>query len=58
MPADAAAVIRIGIECLGGLRLEQLPLESLRFYLNGESAVVHTLYEFLFLNTLRIAVRA
>ena len=58
MPADAAAVIRIGIECLGGLRLEQLPLDSLRFYLNGESAAVHTLYEFLFLNTLRIAVRA
>jgi type VI secretion system protein ImpG len=58
MPADAAAVIRIGIECLGGLRLEQLPLDSLRFYLNGDSAAVHTLYEFLFLNTLRIAVRA
>ncbi len=57
MPSDAAAVIRIGIECLGGLRLEQLPLDSLRFYLNGESAAVHTLYEFLFLNTLRIAVR-
>ena len=31
------------------------PLDSLRFYLNGESAAVHTLYEFLFLNTLRIA---
>ncbi len=58
MPADAAAVIRIGMECLAGLRLEQLPLDSLRFYLNGESAAVHTLYEFLFLNTLRIAVRA
>jgi len=57
-PADAAAVIRIGMECTGGLRLEQLPLDSLRFYLNGESAAVHTLYEFLFLNTLRIAVRA
>ena len=58
MPADAAAVIRIGIECLGGLRLEQLPLDSLRFYLSGESAAVHTLYEFLFLNAGRIAVRS
>ncbi|HTS64428.1 MAG TPA: type VI secretion system baseplate subunit TssF [Candidatus Acidoferrales bacterium] len=58
MPADAAAVIRIGIECLGGLRLEQLPLDSIRFYLNGESAAVHTLYEFLFLDALRVAVRA
>src|SRR5450755_4121302 len=42
MPADAAAVIRIGMECLGGLRLEQLPIDSIRFYLNGESAAVHT----------------
>ena len=46
------------MECLGGLRFEQLPIDSLRFYLNGESAAVHTLYEFLFLNTLRVAVRA
>jgi type VI secretion system protein ImpG len=58
MPADAAAVIRIGMECLGGLRLEQLPIDSIRFYLNGESAAVHTLYEFLFLNSLRVAIRA
>jgi type VI secretion system protein ImpG len=58
MPSDAAAVIRIGLECMGGLRMEQLPLDSLRFYLNGESAAVHSLYEFLFLNALRIAVRA
>lgn len=58
MPADAAAVIRIGMECLGGLRLEQLPIDSIRFYLNGESAAVHTLYEFLFLNALRVGVRA
>jgi type VI secretion system protein ImpG len=58
MPPEAAAVIRIGMECLGGLRLEQLPIDSLRFYLNGESAGVHTLYEFLFLNSLRVAIRA
>ena len=58
MPADAAAVIRIQIECLGGLRFAQLPIDSMRFYLDGESAVVHTLYELLFVNTLRIALRA
>jgi len=58
MPADAAAVIRIGMECLGGLRLEQLPIASIRFYLKGESAAIHTLYEFLFLNSLRVAIRA
>jgi len=58
MPADAAAVVRIEMECLGALRLEKLPVDTLRFYLNGESAAVHTLYEFLFLNGLRVAVRA
>jgi type VI secretion system protein ImpG len=58
MPIDAAAVIRIQLTCLGGLRFEQLPIDSLRFYLNGESAAVHTLYEFLFLNTLSISIRA
>jgi type VI secretion system protein ImpG len=58
MPQEAAAVIRIEMECLGGLRLEQLPFDSLRFYLNGESAAVHTLYEFLFLNVLGISIRA
>jgi type VI secretion system protein ImpG len=55
--ADVAAVIRIEIQCLAGLRFAQLPVQFLRFYLNGESAAVHTLYEFLFLNTLRVAVR-
>lgn len=58
MPPDAAAVVRIGLECLGGLRFEQLPIDSLRFYLNGESSAVHTLYEFLFLDALRLSVRA
>ncbi len=57
-PADAAAVIRIEVECLGGVRFEQLPIPFLRFYLNGESAAVHTLYEFLFLNSLSVTIRA
>jgi type VI secretion system protein ImpG len=58
MPADAAAVVRIQIECFGGLRFDQIPTDSLRFFLNGESAAVHSLYEFLFLNSLRITLRA
>ena len=57
MPADAAAVVRIQLECLDGMRLEQLPVDSVRFFLNGESAAVHTLYEFLFLNTVRLFLR-
>jgi type VI secretion system protein ImpG len=58
LAADVAAVIRIQIECIGGMRLGQLPIDSLRFYLNGDSAAVHTLYEFLFLDTLRVSLRA
>ena len=56
--ADTAAVVRIEMECLAGLRFEQLAINSLRFYLDGESAVVHTLYELLFLNALRVSLRA
>jgi type VI secretion system protein ImpG len=57
-PIDAAAVIRIEMECLGGLRFEQLPLDSIRFYLNGESSAVHALYECLFLNVVSVSIRA
>jgi type VI secretion system protein ImpG len=56
--SDVAAVVRIEIQCLAGLRFSQLPVNSLRFYLNGESAAVNTLYELLFLNTLRVSLRA
>jgi type VI secretion system protein ImpG len=58
MPVEAAAVIRIEMECLGGLRLAQLPIDSIRFCLSGESTSVHTLYEFLFLNALSVSIRA
>src|SRR5262249_12944141 len=55
--ADVAAVIRVELQCLGNLRLSQIPVGSIRFYLNGEIFLVHTLYEYLFLNTVRIALR-
>ena len=55
--SDVAAVARIEMECLGGLRFSQLPVSSLRFYLNGETSAVHALYELLFLNTLRVSIR-
>lgn len=58
MPVGAAAVLRIEMECLAGTRLAQLPLDSIRFYLQGEGPAVHTLYEFLFLNTLYLSLRA
>jgi type VI secretion system protein ImpG len=54
----AAAALRIQMECLGGLRFAQLPVDTLRFYLNGDSSTVHTLYEFLFVNALHVRLRA
>jgi type VI secretion system protein ImpG len=55
---DAAAVIRLEMACLGGVRFGNLPIESLRFYLDGDTSAVHTLYELLFLNTVRVSLRA
>jgi type VI secretion system protein ImpG len=55
--SDVGAVIRIEMQCATGLTFAQLPVQFLRFYLNGEAAAIHTLYEFLFLNTLRVSFR-
>jgi type VI secretion system protein ImpG len=57
LSGDVAAVVRVELECLGNFQFSQLPLDSIRFYLNGESAVVNALYEFLFLNTMHVVLR-
>jgi type VI secretion system protein ImpG len=53
---ESLAIIRIELKCLGPATFESLPLESLRFYLSGESHIVHTLYELLFNNVVRVEV--
>lgn len=54
---DAVAVCRLKLSCLPDIQFKALPLTSLRFYLNGESTLVHTLYELLFNSCTRIIVR-
>lgn len=54
---DAVAVCRLQLSCLPDVQFKSLPLSSLRFYLSGESAVVHTLYELLFNSCTRIVIR-
>ena len=54
---DAAAALRIELKCLPDVSFDKLELENLRFYLNGESNLVHTLYELLLNNCTRILVR-
>jgi len=55
---DVAATLRIELECFGNLKLSQLGVDSLRFFLNGERAAVQALYETLFINPLRVILQS
>jgi type VI secretion system protein ImpG len=54
---DAVAACSIEIECFPDVLFKALDLKSLRFYLNGESKLVHPLYELLFNNCFRVLLR-
>ena len=54
----AAAVVRISLKCTGKARLPALDLDRLRFYLHGESQIIHILYELLFASVMRVLVRS
>jgi type VI secretion system protein ImpG len=53
----AAAAIRLELRCLGGTTFAQLELDRLRFFLQGESQLVHALYELLLHNTRQVQLR-
>jgi len=55
--ADSPGAIRVEIGCVGEVRLADLQMDQLRFYLNGEGRVVHRLYERLASKVLRIVLR-
>jgi len=55
--ASEAAVLRVELECFSDVSFEKLDLATLGFYLNGESSVVHALYELLCRNCVRILLR-
>ena len=55
--SDTAAALRITLQCTGAASFDKLKLQSLRFYLNGESNLVHNLYELLCSNCVQILVR-
>jgi type VI secretion system protein ImpG len=54
---EAVAACRLELRCDADLQFSKLDLHSLRFYLNGESNLIHTLYELLFNNCTQILVR-
>jgi type VI secretion system protein ImpG len=55
--SDAVAAVRLDLRCPGDLTFSKLSLSSLRFYLSGESNLVHSLYELLCNNCAQIIVR-
>ena len=55
---EVAATLRIEMECAGNLRLSQIGVDSLRFFLRGETSAIQALYETLFVNTLRVVLQS
>jgi type VI secretion system protein ImpG len=56
-PAGTAAAIRLELECQGATPFAGLELDTLRFYLSGDSQVMATLYELIFNHTIKVAFR-
>ncbi len=54
---DAVAACSLQLSTFPDVLFPALPLSSLRLHLNGESNLIHTLYELLFNNCLRILLR-
>jgi type VI secretion system protein ImpG len=57
-PSRAVSMLRLQLQCLGGAKLADLQCAELRFYLHGESPLVHRLYELLLNNTLQVQLAA
>src|SRR5689334_9319241 len=54
---EAAAACSVHLSSLADVPFSGLGISSLAFYLNGESSLIHTLYELLCNNCLRVLVR-
>jgi type VI secretion system protein ImpG len=54
---ESAGALRFEIHAFPDVEFPKLGLSTLRFYLNGESNLVHALYELLNCNTLQVWVR-
>src|ERR1700691_2612505 len=53
----AAAALRVRLQCWPNVKFSGLAMDKLRFYLHGEPALVHTLYELLCNNVRSIVLR-
>jgi len=56
-PADAVAAIRIVLRTSGSQSFADLPLDRLRFFIDGDNQLVHQIYETVFNRSLGLVVR-
>jgi type VI secretion system protein ImpG len=56
-PPRTAAALRLQLECQGEFAFHRLDLDTLRFYLYGDSQIIGQLYELIFNHTLQVAFR-
>jgi type VI secretion system protein ImpG len=54
---DCYAVLRMELRCLGDIKFERLALDKLRFFINAEGNLAHSLYELLANNCRQIILR-
>lgn len=55
--SEAEAALRLELRCLPDVEFSKLQMNSLRFFLQGESNIIHTLYEVLCSDTIQIVLR-
>jgi type VI secretion system protein ImpG len=56
-PRAAVSVVKLDLQGLGGTKLSELKLDRLRFFLHGESPLVHAIYEALCNNSCEVQLR-
>jgi type VI secretion system protein ImpG len=54
---DAVAALRMDIQCFPDVGFDKLEMNSLPIYLNGESSLIHSLYELLCNNCSQVLIR-
>ena len=56
-PPQAAAMLTLQLECLGGQKFADLSLDKLRFFMEGDNQVVAGLYELIFNHAVQVLFR-
>jgi type VI secretion system protein ImpG len=56
--SKSGSILRLELQCLPGMTFQELQLDKLRIYLDGESQLVHALYELLLNNSKEVRVSA